>query len=214
MKRVLCVLAIAGLALLAGTAAAQESGLIAKGIKAGLGMYKFSGSDNDIEGASPDLKMGVAGGGFLTFALGPNFALQPEVLYVMKGSKYEEDPYKLTFKFSYLDIPVLLKYRFPTAGTTRPNLFAGPVASFKMSADVEEEGPDGTEETDFSDAVKGLDFGLALGGGIDFTAGANLITFDVRYTIGMTDWPDADDDDDDAPTIKNSGWLVMAGFSF
>lgn len=209
MKRLLCVLAIAGLALLAGTATAQESGLIAKGIKAGLGMYKFTGDDVEFEGVSPDLKMGIAGGGFLTFALGPNFALQPELLYVMKGAKYEEGGDKATFKLNYLDIPVLFKYRFPTAGNTRPNLFAGPVASIKMSAKLKMEA-DGDEAESDVDDIKSLDLGVAIGGGIDFATASSTIGFDVRYTMGMTDWPDVEGD----ASVKNSGWLVTVGIGF
>lgn len=212
MKRIALILAVVGLTLMAGAAVAQDSGLVAKGFKVGLSMHKFTGADNDFfEHLAPDLRMGLAGGAFLTFALGPNFALQPEVLYVMKGAKYEEDGNEATFKFDYLDIPILFKYRFPTAGTTRPSLFAGPVASFKLSSEYEEVF-EGEESKENVDNVNGLDYGLAFGGGIDFAVGQNTITMDVRYTLGLTDWPDTDVDEDIA--VKNGGWLVMVGIGF
>lgn len=211
MKRILCVLAVLGVAMLAGTAAAQ-TGLVGKGFKAGLAMSTFTGDDNKMDDLSPDSRMGLGFGGFLTFGLGPNFALQPEVLYMMKGAKYEEGDAKLTYKLNYLDIPVLFKYRFPTAGNTRPNLFAGPVLGFKMSADATYE-EDGDEETeDVSDMLKSTDFGLTIGGGLDFAMASTTITFDVRYTMGMSDIPDDPDADD--VSLKNAGWLVTVGLGF
>lgn len=210
MKRFLMVLAVLGVALMAGIAAAQDTGLVGKGIKAGLAMYTFGGTDNDFVGIEPDSRMGLGVGGFLTFAMGPNFALQPELLYVMKGAKYEEGGAELTWKLNYLDIPVLFKYRFPTEGSTRPNLFAGPVGSIKMSAKAKAEEGGVEEEEDVSDIVKGFDFGLAFGGGLDFAMSSTTLTFDVRYTLAMTEWPDVDGD----ASIKNNGWLVMVGLAF
>ncbi len=212
MKKMLGVLAVVALALMAGTAAGQDTGLVGKGVKVGLAMYKFSGDHPELDAVDPDLKTGLAAGGFLTFALGPNFALQPEVVYAMKGSVYEEGGYKYTFKFNYLDVPILFKYRFPTEGRMRPNLFAGPIPSFKLSAKLKEEAPSGDREGDF-EHVKGLDLGLALGGGIDFAMASSTITFDIRYTLGLTEWWDGEDPDNEV-TLKNRGWLVAAGIGF
>lgn len=213
MRRILFLVAVVAMAALAGVAAAQDTGLVAKGFKVGLAMYSFTGDDTEFEGLEPESRMGLAAGGFFTFALSPNFALQPEVLYVMKGAKYEEGGDKLTFKLDYLDIPVLFKYRFATAGSTRPNLFAGPVASLKMSDKLEAE-VDGVEvEMDMPGDVKGVDFGLVLGGGLDFAMSSTTVVFDFRYTLGLTDWPDVDEGGEDV-SVKNSGWIVALGVAF
>jgi len=212
MRRSVFTLTVLGLALAAGVVAAQEVGLVAKGIKAGLAMSSFTGDDKEYEGVEPGTRMGLAAGGFLTFALGPNFALQPEALYVMKGAKYEEGGDELTIKLNYIDIPVLLKYRFTAAGSTRPCLFAGPVASIKASAKAKSDFGGVEEEEDMSDEVKSLDFGIALGGGLDFAMASSTVTFDVRYTLGLTDW--VDDLGDEDVVVKNSGWLVTLGIGF
>jgi hypothetical protein len=212
MRMMLGVLAVAALALVAGTAAGQDTGLVGKGFKVGLAMSEFSGDHPELDEVDPDLKTGLAAGGFLTFALGANLALQPEVLYVMKGSVYEEGGYKYTFKFNYLDAPILFKYRFPTEGKTRPNLFAGPVPSFNLSARLHDEAPSGDREDDF-EHVKGFDLGFAFGGGLDFATASSTITFDVRYTLGLTEWYDGEDPDNEV-TLKNRGWLVAAGIGF
>ncbi len=213
MRRILAVLLMAGVALLAAAAAAQDSGLVAKGIKAGVSLATFGGDDVDMGPVSPGTRTGLAVGGFLTFAMGPNFALQPELLYVQKGAKYEEGDESATFKFGYLDIPVLLKVRFPTSGSVRPSLFAGPVGSIKLSADGEATEGDMSLSMDISDMVKGFDFGMAFGGGLDFAMGQNTLAFDARYTLGLTDWPDSVDFGDGG-SAKNQGWLITLGIGF
>ena len=210
MKRFLAILTVMAMALMATTAVAQDTGLVGKGFKLGLSMYTFGGDDTEFEGVSPGTRMGLGAGGFLTFALGPNFALQPELLYVQKGARYEEGDASVTFKLDYLDIPVLLKYRFPTEGSIRPNLFAGPVGSIKMSANIQMESGGDEASVDMSDEVKGFDFGVALGGGLDFALSSSTLNFDVRYTLGLTDWPDTDL----GGSVRNNGWLVTVGVGF
>lgn len=211
MKRCAAVLAVVVVALMAGVAPAQETGLVGKGIKIGLSMSSFGGDDRDIEKEGmPETRYGLGAGGFLTFGLGPNLALQPEVLYVIKGAVFGPDDDGFKIKFAYLDVPVLLKYRFPTTGSTRPNLYAGPVGSIRLSADVRLR-EDGTETNfEYSDYVKDFDFGMAVGGGLDFVMAGNTITFDLRRTFGLTKWPVGFE----RPSVKNNGWLVMAGVGF
>ncbi len=211
MKRSVMALALLAVALMAGPAPAQERGLAGKGIKVGLSMHSFGGDDKDIEKEGPpETRYGLGAGGFLTFGLGPNLALQPEVLYVMKGARFEMGDDEVTLKFAYLDIPVLLKYRFPTTGGTRPNLFAGPVGSIRLSADLQSVEDGAEEEWDYSALVKGFDFGLAVGGGLDFAMAGSTITLDVRRTIALTEWPEWTD----RGSVRNEGWLVMAGVGF
>ena len=74
-------------------------------------------------------------------------------------------------------------------------------------------GGTGSETVDYGDQTNALDVGLAFGAGLGIPAGANLVTFDARYTLGLTDWPDPADVDEEL-SMKNSGWLVMAGITF
>ena len=100
------------LVLLALSAFAQDEvvkGITAKGIKAGLSMSTLTG---DVEGVKA--KAGFAAGAFLTYNFSPALAVQPEVMYCMKGAKAEVGDTKL--KIDYLVVPVLLKYNIPTQG--------------------------------------------------------------------------------------------------
>ena len=213
MKRIAGALVIAGLSLAAGLAVAQETGLVAKGLKAGVGSYQFSGDDKVLDGHWPHPRTGLAGGAFATFALGSAVALQPELLYVTKGANYKEGDEKYTFKLDYLELPLLLKYRFPTSCSLRPSLFAGPAVSFKLSARGVHEG-NGEETEEDLDNCQDWDVGVAVGGGLDFAAAGSTITFDVRYTIGLRSWWKTDNTLDDEDSRKNGGWLAALGYAF
>ena len=56
------------------------------GVKAGINIANVSG--DDVENA--DSKLGLIGGGFLTYKISDMFAIQPELLFTMKGSKSKE----------------------------------------------------------------------------------------------------------------------------
>lgn len=216
MKRFMVVLATLALALVAEAASAQDTGVVSKGIKVGLSAYSFGGEDSDaiFSDWATNSRLGLAVGGFVTFALGPNFSLQPELLYVMKGVGYEREADRWKFNLNYIDLPVLLKYRFATTGSARPNLFAGPVVSAALSAKiVSYVGPDWEpQEADISYGVRDLDFGLAIGGGLDFAMSGGTLTVDVRYVLPLTRWSDYVENED--PVLTNQGFLVMAGVGF
>ncbi len=216
MKRFMVVLAVMAVALAVEAAPAQETGLVGKGFKVGLSAYSFGGEDSDamFSDWTTGSRIGLAAGGFLTFALGPNLALQPELLYVMKGVRYERETDRWKFNLNYIDLPVLLKYRFATTGSLRPNLFAGPVVSALLSAKmisyVLQYGE--FQEADISSGVRDLDFGLAVGGGLDFALSGGTLAVDVRYVLPLTRWSDYVENED--PVLNNQGLLVMVGVEF
>ena len=75
--------------LAAGPLGAQEARLTG-GFKAGLGLAKFTGDDARLGELSPGYRKGFAAGAFLTFSPTERFAVQPELLYVQKGTVYEQ----------------------------------------------------------------------------------------------------------------------------
>ncbi|MFC1800042.1 porin family protein [Candidatus Eisenbacteria bacterium] len=194
---------------------AEGAGIVAKGIKAGINIAGHRGSDTDDHHKS---RTGFIGGGFLTYMFTPALGLQPELLYSQKGFKWEDGDWKETGKFTYLEIPVLVKYMIPMDGAVMPNLYAGVAPAFLMSAKVDWEdnysgmgvilGDSGTD--DYKDDSSSFDIGLVFGGGVNFSAGEGLLMFDVRYTMGMIDVPDVEEDYD----IKNKAITIMAGYGF
>lgn len=201
MKKLVITLGL--LLVFAMSASAQEEGvgLTAKGFKVGLNMANLAG--DDIEGT--DTKMGFAFGGFFTYNFSPTFALQPEFLYTMKGTSISEMGLDIDFKLNYIEIPVLFKFTFGE-GTTKPCFFAGPAVAFLMTAEAEALGI----TIDLKDDTKSMDMGIVFGGGVGFAMGSGTMTFDGRYTMGMTSIDDTEYEDD----VKNTNISFMLGYGF
>ena len=202
MKKLLVIM---GLLLLAIPAMAQDegTGLTAKGFKAGINLANFTGD----QAGDSDMKLGIAAGGFLTYNFSPQFAIQPELLYIMKGAKHGSGDAEEKMKLDYLEVPLMFKFAIPSQGNFKPCLFAGPSFGFLMSAKHEEAG----ESVDIKDDVKSMDMGLSFGGGFGVAmAAGGMVTFDVRYTMGMSSIDDTGDDAD----IKNTGIMILLGYGF
>ncbi|MBK9472372.1 MAG: PorT family protein [bacterium] len=194
-KSVFLLVTFAAIAMLAFAAPASAGG----GLKAGLTMSTFTGSDADLIGVDPEYRMGFAVGGYINHPLSPTLSFQPEVYYAMKGAKYEDGGESLTFKFTYLQIPLLLKMQ--PAGS---NFFfyGGPDVGINLSAKVEAEAEGISAEEDL-DEIKSLDFGLTFGAGVAM----EKFSLEARYTIGLTSFDDTTDPDD----VKNSGLMFLIG---
>jgi len=190
---------------------------LAKGIKVGfkIGMNYadlFGEEVTEMEqdlGAELKSKWGLCAGGFIQFNISKVFAIQPEFLYTMKGARMEEEvlgeTVKVAFNFSYLEVPVLVKLMIPTPGGVKPSLFVGPAIAFKLSAKMKVEYAGQTDEEDLSDDMKDTEFGLIISGGLDF----GKLTFDVRYSLGLTTLSIYEDEE-----IKNGVISLKVGFSF
>jgi hypothetical protein len=223
MKR-LIVLSLMLVAMLAITASAADPGEkmpMAAGIKAGVSLANATGSDATISFADKKMKIGLAGGAFIGFEIAPQFVLQPELLYVQKGVKYEEKggPAKLTVKTDYLQVPVLFKFIPKMSGKIQPSIFAGPWLALRMSAKEKYEGdPDPAEngEVDVKDDLKSTDFGISFGAGIGAKMTKGELFLDARYDLGLgkvyKEFTEADVTY--KPNVKSTSILVLVGYKF
>lgn len=207
------------------------------GIKGGLNLAKVRTDegfalDQDLAFSKDDTKMkpGMIIGGVFGLNLNEMFTIQPEILFSMKGTKFERSEMgidvSMDINYNYLEIPVLFKLNIP-AGIIIPNLYVGPAVAFRLG--LSGEMGIGDETIEFTDDMiemleeysKSVDFGLAMGGGIDFKAGKGNIVIDIRYTLGflkvakLTDeMEDAGMTDDDLPDPKNGVLSFMIGYTF
>jgi len=209
MKRLTATLfAIVLISALFSSASAQ--GLSGYGFKVGFNMANLSG-DDVIEGTNS--KMGFCLGGFVTYSLNEMIALQPEVLYTMKGAKWEEEVFgetlEITWTLDYLEIPILAKIAIPTQGTVKPNLFVGPALGINLRGKAKAELAGETEEVDIED-LKSTDFGLVFGAGVDFGLPHSAITVDGRYVMGLS----TIDSSEEKADVKNAVMTFMVGYSF
>ena len=168
-----------------------EKGIKGYGMKAGLNMANFSGDDADPDEGDKKSRTGFSAGGFLTYGITEMFAVQPELLYTMKGAKYEWDGGSATTKFDYLEIPVLVKVSIPTEGNIGPHFFIGPSLGILLGAknkvEIDGEDPEGLAgDHDVKDETKSTEFGLVFGAGVDIGMPHSAITIDGRFGLGLT----------------------------
>ena len=185
------------------------------GVLGGINLAKFGGEDAAIEvdnTVEPDYYLRFATGVFVTFALSDGLALRPELLYTMKGAKYEGtyqgENGKAWAKATYIELPVLVQYTIATANGFAPFLLAGPYAGYNVSAKekVEVEASNIDEEVDRKEVIKDFDFGISFGAGVSIKKTFEL---SVRYSMGLTSI-------DESPNVdmKNKVIEIRAGFRF
>lgn len=219
MKKLLLVLGVLMIFAVSGMAQTEGIGITAKGIKAGINLANIYGDDVD----ESDMLLGFGGGVFMEYSFTPQFAVQPEVLFMMKGATTteveDEESIDIDWKFNYIEIPVLLKFKPAMEGNFKPNVFAGPAVGLLLSADAE---PDGGESEDVKDFFKSMDFGITFGAGFMYMMqNGSGITFDIRYTLGMMKIGDGEEmyaaemsDTNEDPDLKTNNISFMVGYSF
>jgi hypothetical protein len=198
MKRsaALCVLALVLAVLVATPASAAIK--INFGLKGGVSFSNVKWSDDD---GSEQMLIQPTVGGFIVVPLGSSLAIQPEVNYIVHGEKWT-DEVGITEKFSYLQIPVLLRIQLMKEGKIVPVLFAGPYIAFLMSA---------TESgDDVKYAFKSSDTGAVVGIGGIFGQGKIKGLVDLRYVFGFTSQFDLSD----SYSMKTAAFVLTGGIIF
>lgn len=165
MKKSIVILAAL---LIAGTASFAQHFDV--GLKAGANIANFTGASN-----ASDLKsktyVGFYGGGFVSFYVGNNFAIQPEVLFSSQGAKYEQAGMTKDFKLTYITVPVMAKYRFNGGFYIE----AGPQLGVKLDEKI-----DGNSSQDFAKSTD-----LSIAGGIGYHSSIG-IGIGARYVAGLS----------------------------
>ena len=212
MKKLVMVMAL--VLVFSGAAVAETS--LELGFKAGAGMAKVN-----IDGV--DFKMGGSGGIFLGIKTSETFSIQTEILYSMKGMKIDLMGLgEYNWKLNYIEIPILVKKALSAQGKVRPVFFGGPylglLSSAKHSISVPLAGLD--EEQDIKDYFTSTDFGLTVGGGLDWMMGeSGKLTLDLRISISLGDIFDDPSGVDDYlavedESLKNMSIFFMVGYAF
>lgn len=203
-KYTLAIVALAALVAFSSPLFAQD-GKMMFGVKGGLNLANLSG--DDVEDTS--MKIGMAGGVFMCYKLTDIFAIQPELLFSMKGAEFTEDDVDGSYKVNYFEIPLLFKVNLPTEGKIKPNLYAGPALGILMSADVEV----GDYSADMKDFTKSTDIGIIAGAGLGYQMEKGMLCAEVRYEVGMGTIDEPAEDVDEAD-VKNSVVSILVGYGF
>ncbi len=181
------------------------------GVMGGINLATLRG--DDVEDAKN--RVGLLGGLSYVRNWGGAAGLEMDVLYSAKGAKVVDGSEEFTFKLDYLEIPVLLRYDFPSTSAIRPHLAVGPSFAFRTSCGGEGKSSGTSVSIDcdelqdsFDVKFKSFDLGATVGGGLDFAMGRNTFTVGARYTLGLVNVADADDSD-----TKNGAIALFAGIS-
>ncbi|MGD1046842.1 MAG: porin family protein [Bacteroidota bacterium] len=188
---------------------------ISTGVTGGLNYAIFGGSDVSNVSTITQYAAGVFAE--IRFPLLP-ILIQPEILYCVKGSEQTipsmwafGSPSINTYKNSYIEIPILVKYYFPTP-TIKPFIFLGPSVGFLVNAKetiayVNE--PQYNHEIDVKDLFKSTDVGAVVGVGAKIPLTVVDLTLDARYNYGFIPLYK-----NDSPYIYNRVISVCLGVTF
>ena len=179
----------------------------------GLTFSKLRG----VEEVKSENRNGTLFGVSFNVPTGATWSLQPEALFISKGGKLGSSAAEgeRDIKLDYVEIPVLVRRNFLNVAALVPHVYAGPTVSFNVncSVSVETNGiPEARSDCMRDDfKPKTLDWGAAIGAGVDLSAGRFGITAGARYGIGIANILD-DDSSQFRDRVRNGTLAVYAGF--
>ncbi len=144
------------------------------GLKAGANLANVSSSFPDT-GSLQRFHLG----GMMEAKYNSHWALQPEILYAFQGFEVETNGRNYTYKLSYINVPVMVKY-FPI---DLLYLEAGPQIGFLHRAKEEVESTSGNTDSNIKDGMRSNDLGLGSGVGLQLANGWGV---GARYIWGLT----------------------------
>lgn len=164
---------------------------VSVGAKGGLNVSNLNGLD--VDNYDSKALVGFHLGGFVTFNLGRNFAIQPELVYSTQGGTIESGNISQDMKLNYFNIPVMVKL------LTRNGFYveAGPQLGFR------------TGELDFDNvdaSIENSDFSIC--GGLGFQPTKSPFGIGLRYNAGMGTTGELDNPALDDADFKNGVFQV------
>lgn len=163
-------------------------------------------------------RVGFAAGAFVRLSFQGPFALQPELLYVQKGTSddflFGERQATQTRRFDYIEIPVLAKYELPIGGPSfMPNIQAGPTLGINVVSRNELD-KKGEPTVVFDSNTRRLTVGFAIGPGVDVSLNGRSLSLDTRYSFDLTrTFEESAGPGPDNP-FRNHGVIVTLAFAF
>lgn len=139
---------------------------------------------------------GFAAGLMAVLPVSPNFAIQPELMFTMKGAN-SSSVTSATASIDYVELPVLARFEIPASGRVKPFVYGGPGFADRRSCTLEGREPQGAFRVtcdalarQAAQASPGTKFSRTdvdgiIGGGLAFDVGRGTMTVGVRYDVGF-----------------------------
>jgi hypothetical protein len=164
---------------------AREVGTPMWGIKGGISGANMYGDDTGIF----KTRYGGLFGGSVEYPFTEMISFQGEVLYAMKGwknDKYCGGSCEISHSITQIEIPLLLRLN-STATGPGPYLIMGPALYIGISDDFEVKANGITVPIDDEDfTVRSTEFGVVMGGGMEFPGEKYTISVEARGSVGGT----------------------------
>ncbi len=177
------------------------------GVKGGIAYANVTGVD--ASGTSPI--RGFVGGAYLNISIPHIPSIQPELLFCTKGENGElgsariaifYNPGRITaMRFSYLEVPVLIKLRF-SMPFLKPDLYFGPAMGILLSAtgNYDTTGLP-TRKIDITNGLRSVDWGIAFGVSVKIF----VVRIDGRGTLGLSSLYN----NNTGLAVRNEVWSLM-----
>ncbi len=164
--------------------ASQENAQVSVGFLGGVNFGDLKSEENNIESKS---FLGI--GGLIEYNLGDNFSLVAEPMYLQKGGVQPESNTQpeIRINLSFIELPLLLKYKFNFSESIKPYLVAGPTAGYRLSAKMNADINMIAFSGDLENVSQAFDFGVTMGAGIEIPLESIFIFLEGRYSFGLID---------------------------
>jgi hypothetical protein len=181
------------------------------GIKGGINISNLRTPDV----TDKHMKVGANFGVYAKLPVTSTFAIQPEVLYSMKGAQLNynnpvQGSGKLQYNLNYVELPVLAVFNV----AKNFNIHVGPYVSYLVAAKVNDVNSSGgtNHTTEYNkDDFRTFDYGLAGGVGFD----VSNFTIGARYNYGLQQIGKTGSfAGETAANAKNSAVSIYVGFAF
>lgn len=170
------------------------------GIIVGVNRATFSGHMF----GKPLSHTGFAAGLLAVLPVASRFAIQPEIIFTMKGAHSDSAGIAATDKMDYVEVPVLARFEIPTYSSVKPFIYGGTGFAYRTSCTLEGHYEPGAVFGFEGDIIKSCDAearqgqlaspgvkyrrtdvdGL-IGGALAFQIGGRTTTVGVRYDVGF-----------------------------
>jgi hypothetical protein len=156
------------------------------GVKGGINPSKWNVKVGDTKEDDYKSRIGFHFGGVVDFSISDNFSIQPQLLYVNKGSKEKHGDHDDKILVNAIDIPVNFLYK-TDVGKGKFMIGGGPNLGFNLSAKIKAKHDGEMEEEKIEigsndGQLKGFDFGLNAMAGYQFENG---LFFSANFTPGI-----------------------------
>lgn len=151
------------------------------GLRLGLGVTTVSSDDRYLDGGTPKtgLNLGLVAG----FQLAPATPvyLETGLLYAQKGGKGNYGSHNFTYSLDYLEVPLLMKYRYDLDRLANIQPFAGIYASLGVGGKIKDFNERQAYNSFDNEGFKRGDAGLRVGCGLQF----DHLYAEVGYDLGL-----------------------------